>query len=178
LGGQNAFLTGAAGVGKSYLLRYVIQELERRYPGGVAVTAPTGIAASHVQGTTIHSWSGIGLGKGSAQMLLQKVQGNSAACDRWRKARALVVDEISMLDSGLLDALDFIGRNVRTASHLPFGGLQLLFCGDFLQLPPVSLGQYGASFAFASRAWAQAAVQVPRPRAPPTTPCTRPVPAA
>jgi len=133
LAGTNAFLTGAAGVGKSFLLRYIIQELERRMPEQVAVCAPTGIAASHVQGVTIHSWSGIGLGKGGAQALLQKVEGNVAAQGRWRLARCLIIDEISMLDSGLLDALDQIGRTVRHAPHLPFGGLQLLFCGDFLQ---------------------------------------------
>jgi len=159
LAGTNAFLTGAAGVGKSFLLRYIIQELERRMPEQVAVCAPTGIAASHVQGVTIHSWSGIGLGKGGAQALLQKVEGNVAAQGRWRLARCLIIDEISMLDSGLLDALDQIGRTVRHAPHLPFGGLQLLFCGDFLQLPPVSLGQYNTSFAFASRAWREAGVQ-------------------
>ncbi|EOD20460.1 hypothetical protein EMIHUDRAFT_208320 [Emiliania huxleyi CCMP1516] len=137
LAGTNAFLTGAAGVGKSFLLRYIIQELERRMPEQVAVCAPTGIAASHVQGVTIHSWSGIGLGKGGAQALLQKVEGNVAAQGRWRLARCLIIDEISMLDSLLLDALDQIGRT----------------------LPPVSLGQYNTSFAFASRAWREAGVQ-------------------
>ena len=63
-----------------------------------------------------------------------------------------------MLDSNLLDALDTIGRHARGAPSQPFGGLQLLFCGDFFQLPPVSLGSYGAGFAFDARAWRQAAV--------------------
>ena len=159
IAGRNVFLTGAAGVGKSFLLRYIIQELERRHPDGVAVCAPTGIAASHVSGVTIHSWSGIGLGKGHAQMLLKKVQGNAAACERWTKARVLVIDEISMLDSELLDALDLIGRTVRTVGDRAFGGLQFVACGDFLQLPPVSLGQYGAGFAFEATAWRMAAVE-------------------
>ena len=153
LSGQNVFLTGAAGVGKSFLLRYVIQELERRYPEGVAVCAPTGIAASHVQGVTIHSWSGIGLGRGSKDTLLQKVISNGAACGRWTGAKVLVIDEISMLDSNLFDALDFIGRGVRLCPSQPFGGLQLVVCGDFFQLPPVSLGQWGAGFAFEAAAW-------------------------
>ena len=160
LSGVNIFLTGAAGVGKSFLLRFIIQELEKLHSGQVAVTAPTGIAASHVQGVTIHSWAGIGLGKGSRDTLLQKVQGNGAACDRWRKARVLVIDEISMLDSFLLDVLDHIGRNVLGNLQIPFGGLQLILCGDFFQLPPVSLGgPYGNGFAFQSRAWQQARVQ-------------------
>ena len=159
LQGANAFLTGAAGVGKSFLLRFIIQELEGSQPGQVAVCAPTGIAASHVQGVTVHSWSGIGLGKGSAHTLLQKVMSNGAAVDRWLKAKTLVIDEISMLDSGLMDALDLIGRTARGVPQLPFGGLQLVLCGDFFQLPPVSLGDYGAGFAFESAAWTKAKVQ-------------------
>ena len=159
LNGANAFLTGAAGVGKSFLLRFIIQELERRQPAMVAVCAPTGIAASHVQGVTIHSWSGIGLGKGSAHTLLQKVMSNDAATERWLKAKTLVIDEVSMLDSALMDALDLIGRTVRGVLSLAFGGLQLVLCGDFFQLPPVSLGNYGAGFAFECAAWSKANVQ-------------------
>lgn len=158
LSGDSIFLTGPAGVGKSFLLRYLIQELERHHPGGVATTAPTGIAASHVQGVTIHSWAGIGLGKGSRDTLLQKVTNNGAACDRWCKAKVLIIDEISMLDSYLLDVLDMVARAVRGEPNKPFGGLQLVFCGDFFQLPPVSLGNYGNGFAFQSRAWQLAGV--------------------
>ena len=161
LGGQNVFLTGAAGVGKSYLLRYIIQEFESTWAGArqVPVTAPTGIAASHVQGVTIHSWAGIGLGKGSPSTLCDKVLGNAAALDRWRRAKCLVLDEVSMLDSGVFDALDRIGRNARADFARPFGGLQLVLCGDFFQLPPVSLGSFGLGFAFESLAWRNAAVQ-------------------
>jgi ATP-dependent DNA helicase PIF1 len=155
---ESVFLTGAAGTGKSFLLRYLIDELERRFPGGVAVTASTGIAASHVQGVTVHSWAGIGLGKGSAAKLVEKVSSNGAATARWQKASALVIDEVSMLDSNILDALDLIGRAVR-ATPLPFGGLLLILCGDFFQLPPVSLGQYGAGFAFDASAWQAARVR-------------------
>ena len=159
LGGENCFLTGAAGTGKSYLLRFIIQSLESRYPGGVAVTAPTGIAASHVQGVTIHSWAGIGLGKGSVGKLVEKVLSNAAACQRWTKARALLIDEVSMLDSLLFDVLDAVGRATRPGgSGTPFGGLQIVLCGDFFQLPPVSLGNYGAGFAFQSFAWRTAAI--------------------
>ena len=64
-----------------------------------------------------------------------------------------------MLDSNLLDSLDFIGRNIRGVYHVAFGGIQLVFCGDFFQLPPVSLGAYGAGFAFEANAWLQANVQ-------------------
>jgi len=111
-----------------------------------------------VQGVTIHSWAGIGLGKGNTQTLIAKVQGSVAACERWRKGRVLIIDEISMLDSQLFDKLDAIGRAIR-GDPRPFGGLQLIMCGDFYQLPPVSLGQYGAGFAFQAAAWLAATVR-------------------
>lgn len=154
-GGANCFFTGPAGVGKSYLLRYTVQELQARHPGEreIAVTAPTGIAASHVNGVTIHSFGGIGLGKGSSETLLRKVEGNPAAVTRWSKVKALVVDEVSMLDSKLFDALDLIARTVRGRLMEPFGGIQLVLSGDFYQLPPISLGQYGAGFVFEATAW-------------------------
>ena len=89
---------------------------------------------------TIHSWAGIGLGKGPPHSLLQKVMSSSAAVERWRRAAVLVVDEVSMLDSGLVDALDLIGRSARNSHHEPFGGLQLVFCGDFFQVLGLGLG--------------------------------------
>jgi len=131
-------------------------------PGRVAVTAPTGIAASHVQGQTIHSWAGIGLGKGSVDTVVSKALGNSGACDRWRAASVLVIDEVSMLDSHLFSVLDTLGRAARGNSatiHEPFGGLQLVLCGDFFQLPPVSLGKFGNGFAFQSASWGEAGVR-------------------
>jgi len=152
LAGANVFFTGPAGVGKSFLLRYVIQELRSRHGKRVAVTAPTGIAASHVDGVTLHSFAGIGLGKGSTEKLVQRVLGSSSALQRWRTTDVLVVDEVSMLDSVLLDSLETIARAARRSARA-FGGLQLLFCGDFFQLPPVSLGQFGSKFGFASRTW-------------------------
>ena len=152
--GESVFLTGAAGVGKSYLLKYVIQQFEQRRPGAgrVAVTASTGIAASHIQGATLHSFAGIGMGKGSQDKLIDKVLGNAAALARWRAVDTLIVDEVSMLDSNLFDALEAVARAAR-GSAAPFGGVQLVLCGDFYQLPPVSLGQYGAGFAFEGGAW-------------------------
>jgi ATP-dependent DNA helicase PIF1 len=157
LDGANMFLTGAAGVGKSFLLKHVVSELERRHPGGVVVTASTGIAASHIGGGTIHSFAGIGLGKGGRQKLVEKVLGNSAAVGRWESVAVLVLDEVSMLDSELFAALEAIARAARRSSR-PFGGVQLFLSGDFFQLPPVSLGQYGAGFAFESPAWAQCGI--------------------
>ena len=101
IGGRSVFLTGGAGTGKSFLLRYIISELRKKYTGegNVAVTAPTGIAAQHVGGVTIHSWSGMGLGKGRVEQIVERVAKSGPATRRWNDARVLVIDEVSMLDS-------------------------------------------------------------------------------
>jgi ATP-dependent DNA helicase PIF1 len=135
---ETLFITGAAGTGKSFLMRYVIQELKKRSSGAegtVAVTAPTGIAAVNIGGSTIHSFSGIGLGRGDPANILARVRKSQKASTNWKQASVLVLDEISMLSAELFDLLDFIGKSVRQSDR-PFGGLQLILCGDFLQLPP------------------------------------------
>jgi len=151
INGGNAFLTGAAGVGKSYLLNYVIQGLRDKHGGhssssnsgsyrgqrynnttaapAVVVAAATGIAATHINGMTIHSWAGVQLGVGGPSKLVPRVLNNAAACNRWRKAKVLVLDEVSMIDGIFFEALDAIGREVRNCKHRPFGGLQLVLSG-------------------------------------------------
>jgi ATP-dependent DNA helicase PIF1 len=157
--GESIFLTGAAGVGKSFVLRFIIQRLKEKLPSEdlVAITAPTGIAASHIGGQTIHSFGGIGLGKGSISDLIKKVQKNSGAVARWRKIKVLILDEVSMLDSKLLEKLDAIAKDLRRSSA-SFGGIQLIFCGDFFQLAPVSLGWDNAGYAFESAVWRESRI--------------------
>lgn len=151
--GENLLLTGAAGTGKSFLLRYLIQELRLRHPEQVAITASTGIAAANIGGQTVHSFAGIGLGWGSVQRLVQQIQDNPQASKRWQQTQILVVDEVSMLDGQLFTKLEEIARRVR-CSQLPFGGLQLLLSGDFLQLPPVQKAdQDKRLFCFQSTVW-------------------------
>jgi ATP-dependent DNA helicase PIF1 len=111
LGGGNAFLSGAAGTGKSYLSKYLIQQLMAKHgPDGVAVCAPTGIAATNVGGITLHSWAGIGIGSAPAETLVARVLRSSDAAERWCRTSVLIIDEVSMLDSELFDALDAIGQ--------------------------------------------------------------------
>lgn len=137
LSGNNAFITGSAGTGKTFLMRYIIQELQKLHSDShVAVTAPTGIAALNVGGQTIHSFAGIGLGKGDHDYIVNKVLKSKSALERWQRTKVLVIDEISMLGIGLFELLDKIARRTRNNS-LPFGGIQLVVVGDFLQLPPV-----------------------------------------
>lgn len=146
----NIFVTGSAGTGKSLVLRTVYRE----WPlSTVALTAPTGTAALLLGGQTIHSWAGIGQASGSIEALVNKVRRDAAACHRWVSTTLLIVDEVSMVSGHLLDTLDAVGRAVR-GNQKPFGGLQVLLCGDFHQLPPPSNESSG--WAFEARCWSEA----------------------
>jgi len=149
----NLFFTGAAGTGKSFLLKKIITALELLYgKKGVAVTALTGIAANNINGRTLHSFAGIGLGTESLSELVKRIQGSKRDQKRWQVAKVLIIDEISMLDGDLLDSLEFIARMVRN-NQQPFGGLQLIFTGDFFQLPPVSRDKKSFQFSFEAQSW-------------------------
>lgn len=137
LGGNNLFLTGAGGTGKSHLIKF-IKEYYTRIGIKVAVTALTGIAGLNIGGETIHRWAGIGTGDKSGDELLQMARKKSK---NWNGTAILIVDEVSMLSPSLFEKLDFVGRNIRRVNK-PFGGIQLIFSGDFCQLPPVESDQY------------------------------------
>lgn len=156
--GQNVLLHGCGGSGKTYLIRELAKYLTTA--GKVVVcTATTGIAAMNlsvpeasIAGCTLHSWSGIGLGDAPAQKLEAKVRYDGRAKKRWMTTDILIVDEISMMGASLLDKLDYIGRSIRRC-NLPFGGIQFVFSGDFLQLPPVK-----DRWAFQSMVWSEAII--------------------
>ena len=154
---KNVFITGSAGVGKSFLLRRLLSRLRSR--GCVYyATASTGAAAVAIQGTTLHAFAGIGISNDSVEVLVRSIRKNSQACERWVNCRCLIIDEISMIDGHLLDKLEEIARIIRGNSE-PFGGIRLVFCGDFFQLPPVprksptGFGEERMPFAFESAAW-------------------------
>ncbi|WLP93809.1 AAA family ATPase [Psychrobacter sp. M13] len=154
--GQNVFLTGSAGSGKTYTLNQYINYLRaRRVP--VAVTASTGIAATHMNGTTIHSWSGIGIKDELSERDLTNLSRKQFLADRLKDTAVLIIDEISMLHAKQLNIVNQVLKHVRK-SDKAFGGIQVVVAGDFFQLPPI--GSRGESnrdkFAFMSEAWLDA----------------------
>ena len=156
--GKNIFLTGAAGSGKTYLLNQYIRYLKLHLVG-VAITASTGIAATHLHGSTIHSWSGIGVKESVTRTDLDKLAKNSRVKRNYKKTKVLIIDEISMLHKHQLDMVDRVARFFLDADK-PFGGMQMILCGDFFQLPPVSTSGLEKQFAFEASAWALADLHV------------------
>ena len=144
---QNLFLTGLAGTGKSYTLKHILNYCKLAKLK-VGVTATTGSAAFLIGGTTIHSFLGIGLGNKSARELAWFVKYKKPYIyNRLKKLDVLLIDEISMMDSDLFDLISDFLKIVRE-SPKPFGGLQLVLCGDLFQLPPVKNGYFFKSHVF------------------------------
>jgi len=155
--GHSVLLTGAAGTGKTYVLNEFIRR-SRRKGKHVAITATTGLAATHLGGATIHAWSGVGV----ADMLDDKHAHrlSKQRQDLIRKADVLIIDEISMLHDFRLDMIDEIARTVRE-DEAPFGGLQIVMSGDFFQLPPVNRsGSRRGGFVTDSQVWQAADLTV------------------
>ncbi len=149
--GANVFLTGEPGAGKTYVINQYIAWLEAAGLK-VAVTASTGIAATHIGGMTIHAWSGLGVRDQLSAYDLDYIASNEKVVKRAKAAQVLVIDEISMLDGKVVDMVDQILRAVRQSGEA-FGGLQIIFVGDFFQLPPVTRNGDMMRYAFESRTW-------------------------
>ena len=150
--GYNIFMTGSAGTGKTYLLKQFITYLQERkiYP---TVVAPTGIAASHLKGQTIHSFFALGIrdtvvDNGYVQFLLEK----SYLKSRFSKLKILIIDEISMVSPEIFESMDKVLRAFKNSPE-PFGGVQVVISGDFFQLPPVSKEFKEKRFAWQSPVW-------------------------
>uniref|UniRef100_A0A3P8P5L5 ATP-dependent DNA helicase PIF1 n=1 Tax=Astatotilapia calliptera TaxID=8154 RepID=A0A3P8P5L5_ASTCA len=148
LSGKNVFFTGSAGTGKSFLLKRIMGSLP---PKSTFATASTGVAACHIGGTTLHNFAGIGSGSAPVEQCIELAQ-RPGVLQHWTSCRHLIIDEISMVEAQFFDKLEAVARSVRRSTE-PFGGIQLIVCGDFLQLPPVSKGKEKASFCFQARSW-------------------------
>ena len=135
--GHNIFITGPGGTGKSALIKKIYQHSTTHFKK-ICVTALTGCAAVllNCKAKTLHSWAGIGLGNGTIEQLTTKIKKNKFAKALWKETNILVVDEVSMLSLKLFNLLNEVGKIMRNNTK-PFGGIQIIFSGDFYQLPPV-----------------------------------------
>ena len=136
--GVNVYLTGSAGSGKTHTLREYIKWLDT-HDIPVAITASTGIAATHMNGMTIHGWAGIGIREYITDADMDMIEQKQYLWKRFEKARVLIIDEVSMLHAHRLDMVERVCRRFKR-SDAPFGGLQVVLSGDFFQLPPVNKG--------------------------------------
>ena len=144
--GKNIFMTGPAGSGKSYCIKLFTQVYSNSRK--IAITSTTGISALLIGGTTLHSYLGIGLGKGSIEAITTNIFKRSYLRKKWNELETLIIDEVSMLSYELFDKLENIARIVRHNEE-PFGGIQLILSGDFCQLPCIE----NNSFCCESKSW-------------------------
>jgi ATP-dependent DNA helicase PIF1 len=163
--GANVFLTGEPGSGKTHTVNQYVAYL-RSHGVAPAITASTGIAATHIGGITIHSWSGIGIRTTLTKRDLDDITSKEHVVKRVRKTAVLIIDEVSMLSPGTLAAVEAVCREVKRSSE-PFGGIQVVLVGDFFQLPPVMdtaplnqratlLASPDERFAYSAAAWTRA----------------------
>ena len=149
--GNNVFITGSAGTGKTYLLNQYTFYLKSRkiIP---TIVAPTGIAASHLQGQTIHSFFSLGIRNNIDDEYIESLRNKKYLQTRFSKLKVLIVDEISMVSPEMFLAMDNILRAFKK-NNLPFGGIQTILSGDFFQLPPISKVATEKRFAWQSPSW-------------------------
>lgn len=156
--GHNVLLTGPAGSGKTFLLNKYIAHLKKKKIG-VAITASTGIAATHIGGRTIHSWAGIGIKDHLSARDIQSLTKKAYLKKQFERTEVLVIDEISMLHAHRLDIIDRVCQAFKK-NFLPFGGIQIVMSGDFFQLPPISPGSREAEFVYKSNIWSEMDLRV------------------
>lgn len=154
--GENLFITGSGGTGKTELIYTIVQHMNLH---GIKnqVCAMTGCAAvllNKCKAKTLHSWSGIRLASGSSDKIIHSVLRNKYSMKEWRAVKVLIIDEVSMMSKKIFDILNSIGKSAKN-NPKPFGGIQVIFTGDFYQLPPVdSIGEVESSqFCFESNSW-------------------------
>lgn len=154
--GVNVFLTGEPGAGKTHTINTYIHWL-RSHKIQTAITASTGIAATHIGGMTIHSWSGVGINSQLSTNDIHKISNRDTVKKRIEKTHVLIIDEVSMLAPEILTNVNAICQTIKESSE-PFGGMQVVFVGDFFQLPPIFRNERESyRFAFESLAWKHSA---------------------
>jgi len=149
--GRNVFITGSAGTGKTFLINDYVRYL-REHAINPSIVAPTGIAASHIGGVTIHSFFGVGIKEILNDFELDELSQREYLYDRFRELKILIIDEISMVSPALFQTMDQILRIFKNNDQ-PFGGIQVVASGDFFQLPPISKINQGIRYAFQTQSW-------------------------
>jgi len=153
--GENIFVTGPGGTGKTHLIQFLLQ-YANKINKHIDVCAMTGCAALLLKcnATTLHSWSGIKLARGTKKHVIDNVLRNKNCISLWKRSNGLILDEVSMLSRKIFEIIEEIARIVKRSSK-PFGGMQVIFTGDFFQLPPI--GNEGEveteEFCFESPLW-------------------------
>ena len=154
---KSVFFTGSAGTGKSVLLKTIINSLHYKLGADlVAVTASTGIAACNIGGVTLHSELGIGIGEKQAEDYIKIIQKKESLFKKINTIEVLIIDEISMIDGVLFDKIDTITQEIRRNKTKAFGGIKLVLCGDFYQLPPINKNVQDIRYAFQANCWRNA----------------------
>lgn len=161
MNGENILITGPAGTGKSFTIKYII-ELLRAEKKNIGLTATTGTAAFIIGGQTIHSFMGMGIGEETTAEVFIKIKNRTSIYNTLAELDVLIVDEVSMMDSLLFEKISDVLRYVKSHSlkdeellHKPFGGIQIIFIGDFCQLAPVK-----GTYCFLSALWKEANIKV------------------
>ena len=156
--GHNVLLTGPAGSGKTFLLNKFIAYLKKKKIG-VAVTASTGIAATHIGGRTIHSWAGIGIKDKLSQRDISGLTKKAYLKKQFESVAVLIIDEISMLHAHRLDMVNLVCQAFKK-NPLPFGGLQVVMSGDFFQLPPIMANGQESEFVYQAEVYPEMDLRV------------------
>lgn len=154
--GENVFVTGGAGSGKSYLIRHFMQELN---PKVMPILASTGAAAVLLGGRTFHSFFGLGIMEGGPHETFQRVKEDNRLLRRLKEVEGIIIDEISMIPGKAFEVAESLARHARESS-LPWGGMRIIVVGDFAQLPPVTRSGAQREWSFLSRIWEQSGFQL------------------
>jgi ATP-dependent DNA helicase PIF1 len=148
---KNIFISGPAGCGKSFIVKYFIDyyKSERETDNSkIYITSTTGLSSLIIDGITINRYSGIGTGEKDVEEYYKKIKKIHVVRKRWLNTGVLIIDEISMMNPDIFDKLELLARKIRN-NDIPFGGIQIILCGDFLQLPPINSNK----FCFESQSW-------------------------
>ena len=149
--GENIFITGPGGSGKSHVINLFVNYYKNNIENEenkLFVTSSTGLSSLLINGITINQYSGIGTAEKDVEYYVKSISKKKVVRERWKNTNVLIIDEISMINSNFFEKLDIIAQKIRK-NNKPFGDIQIICSGDFLQLPPVKSNE----FCFESFTW-------------------------